>query len=597
MEPTTGRHAPPAFSPQVLMGLYLQRRHDELSENLLAVLRHFRDATYHTLDRQGQYFVDEFVKHFLTLFTQDDYAPSRAHLTEFVRLNLTVSNLVALSRFGTTDPFLELLRDRPHGLGKILALYSARNRAAFDRATFFDADPALANVWYGAFAEAYRSGLVREGVADNLRQHFTFDDDRFDARDLPLDAYFASTYVDGRCDRVVKPALNRAVRRAAAAGGVRVRNNPRPRKIAVLSGNWSPEHSVYRINYAYLKALALDGYHLTFFQLGRKRADVDLFHEVRPVNFGPDGTLDLAPLRENDFEVAYYPDVGLTHHSIVLANLRIAPVQIASLGHSVSTWGADIDYFFSGADVEPPNAPEQNYSERLVLLPGAGAVHNRPDYTPTGRPKAGAGPLVVNCPWNAQKVNHRFALTLRELVRRSQKAVRLRLFVSASLNRQNDYLPFVRDLEALLGPRNVEVCRGLPYRDYMALMEGGDFTIDSYHFGGCNTVADSLYLRKLTVTYEGDAWYNRIGSQMVRSAGLPELAATSEEEYLEVITRLIHDDAYRASLQERLDRADLDGTVFDTADARYFPRAVAYLVENHERLRADPDRTPIRIPR
>ena len=39
-------------------------------------------------------------------------------------------------------------------------------------------------------------------------------------------------------------------------------------------------------------------------------------------------------------------------HSIALANMRIAPIQITSPGHSVSTWGADIDYFISGADVE-----------------------------------------------------------------------------------------------------------------------------------------------------------------------------------------------------------------------------------------------------
>ena len=42
----------------------------------------------------------------------------------------------------------------------------------------------------------------------------------------------------------------------------------------------------------------------------------------------------------------------------------------------------------------------------------------------------------------------------------------------------------------------------------------GDLCLDSYHFGGCNTIADGLYLRKPTVTWEGDKWYNRIGAQM-----------------------------------------------------------------------------------
>jgi predicted O-linked N-acetylglucosamine transferase (SPINDLY family) len=264
----------------------------------------------------------------------------------------------------------------------------------------------------------------------------------------------------------------------------------------------------------------------------------------------------------------------------------------------VSTWGADIDYVFSGLDVEVAENPERNYSERLVLLPGSGAIHNRPNYTLTGRRKdKDDAAFLINCPWNAQKVNHRFVRTLRELIRRARKPIRLRLFVSASLNLRNDYLPFVRELDSVLGAGVAEVCLGVSYGEYMSKMEEGDICLDSYHFGGCNTLADGLYLRKLTVTREGDKWYNRIGPRMVRMAGLPELATSTEEEYLDVILRLIHDDEYRAGLQTRLDRADLEGTIFDRSDARYFAKAIAYLIEHHSRLRLGADRSPIRIER
>jgi hypothetical protein len=587
----------PAFSPQALMQCYLRGRHDDLSEGFLAILRHFRETTYHKLERQGQHFVNEFVKHFLHLFTQSDYVPRRDHQIEFVRLNLTISNLVALSSFKTTEPYLELLGGQPGNLAKLLALYSARNRASYNRASFFDADPALASAWYAAYAEIYRTGLIREDVYENLRKHFEFRDDRLSGESLPLDSYFSSTYVPGDCDRAIKPVLNEAARQLAQARYPRIRNRPDPRKIAVLSGNWQPEHSVYRINDAYLKSL--EGYHLTFFQLGKKPgADLSLFHDVKQIAAGPDGTIDLGSLVDNDFMIAYYPDVGLTPLSIVLANLRLAPIQIASLGHSVSTWGADIDYVFSGLDVEVAENPERNYSERLVLLPGSGAIHNRPNYTLTGRRKdKDDAAFLINCPWNAQKVNHRFVRTLRELIRRARKPIRLRLFVSASLNLRNDYLPFVRELDSVLGAGVAEVCLGVSYGEYMSKMEEGDICLDSYHFGGCNTVADGLYLRKLTVTREGDKWYNRIGPRMVRMAGLPELATSTEEEYLDVILRLIHDDEYRAGLQTRLDRADLEGTIFDRSDARYFAKAIAYLIEHHSRLRLGADRSPIRIER
>jgi predicted O-linked N-acetylglucosamine transferase (SPINDLY family) len=167
--------------------------------------------------------------------------------------------------------------------------------------------------------------------------------------------------------------------------------------------------------------------------------------------------------------------------------------------------------------------------------------------------------------------------------------------VSASLNRQNDFLPFVRDLRKVLESTSVEVIRDRPYRSYMALMEEGHMNLDSYPFGGCNTVVDSLYLRKLTVCREGDVWYNRIGPALLRRVGLNELIATTDEEFIEVVLRLIHDDDFRDRLQARLDRVDLDSTLFDRSEARAFRAAVDLLVENHERFRAQADRSPIRI--
>ena len=374
-----------------------------------------------------------------------------------------------------------------------------------------------------------------------------------------------------------------------------MRNTPNPKKLALLSSCWYPSHSVYRPSFGYLKELK--GYHKTFFQLGAygPQMDASIFDEVKQLSI-VNGTLNIDPLLVNDFMVAYFPDIGMSKESIMLANLRFAPIQICMLGHPVSTFGAHIDYFISGADTEPAN-PERNYSERLVLLPGTGAVHNRPLYEPTGRKKS-VPEIVINCPWSPMKMNARYCQgTLGELVKRSPKPLRFRVFSGAALTRHNDYIPFQRDLTAALRGAQVEVLAGLPYPHYMLMMEEGDLTIDSYHFGGSNVVSDSLFLRKPTVTWEGDHWYSRIGTQMLRSLDLGELTATDEEQFLEIVLHLIGDDEYRDRITVGLREADLDSTVFTTADARYMTNAIDFLVENHERLKNDPDRSPIYISR
>jgi predicted O-linked N-acetylglucosamine transferase (SPINDLY family) len=99
------------------------------------------------------------------------------------------------------------------------------------------------------------------------------------------------------------------------------------------------------------------------------------------------------------------------------------------------------------------------------------------------------------------------------------------------------------------------------------------------------------------VTWQGDKWYNRIGSQLVRMAGVPELAATSEQRYVEIALRLIADDAWRMELQRRLRATNFENSLFGTGDAQYFPRAIEFLVANHDRLQCDTNRTAIRIER
>ncbi len=137
MERPQGSLDVPFFSPQALMDSYLRGQSDNLSESFLRILRHFRDRTYPSLNPQGQRFINEFIKHFLMLFTQAEYSPGRSHLFEFVGLNATISNLVSLSTFKTTDAFLGLLGAGPSDLAKVLVLCSARNTIPLERAPLF----------------------------------------------------------------------------------------------------------------------------------------------------------------------------------------------------------------------------------------------------------------------------------------------------------------------------------------------------------------------------------------------------------------------------------------------------------------------------
>lgn len=118
----------PSFDPRNLMEIYLRRQYDELSEKFLSILGHFHDTTYFSVDEQTQYFINAFVKQFLNLFTQADYILSEKFVQPFLQLNVTISNLVAISDFKTTDAYLEMLRRQEANFIKILTLLSVQYR-------------------------------------------------------------------------------------------------------------------------------------------------------------------------------------------------------------------------------------------------------------------------------------------------------------------------------------------------------------------------------------------------------------------------------------------------------------------------------------
>jgi hypothetical protein len=153
-------------------------------------------------------------------------------------------------------------------------------------------------------------------------------------------------------------------------------DNPKRGKACVITSMWFTGHSVYRCMRKFIEALAKI-YDLTLISLGNagnleRDLLVDGVKEFSLANV-PDRNV----FEENDFELAFFPDVGMNMENIYLANTRVAPVQVCGCGHPVSIRDTEIDYWLGGPETEDQEAAKVNYSERLVLIPGAGVMPNK----------------------------------------------------------------------------------------------------------------------------------------------------------------------------------------------------------------------------
>ena len=93
---------------------------------------------------------------------------------------------------------------------------------------------------------------------------------------------------------------------------------------------WFPRQSVYRSQHPFVRELAKE-HELVLVHLGRPREDLDteVFSEVRYYNASEKAD-DLSSVDPNDFSMVYFPDIGMSIESIILANMRIAPIQISN---------------------------------------------------------------------------------------------------------------------------------------------------------------------------------------------------------------------------------------------------------------------------
>ncbi len=584
----------PSTDIHALANLFVHKKHGELLQIFLKAFTELSGFSYSKMSIKLRTELNVFVEQFLFYFCSPEVKLSRKVGEEFIKLNATISNILALTDFETTDVHLGLLRDRTthdrvSHLTKILTLYSARNATRLNHSVFFEINPQITSLWWGHFFDLYNCSLASPECYD----HYTFHIQNLDPR---LEFYgninrisFASSYIDPEYDRPVKEKINAWIQTRLPKSKNKTKRK-QTRKIAIFSGCWKNTHAVFKNQAHHIESLK-EEFELTFFPFAPKQ-DYSTFHHINERFLT--APLEFSGIAENDFDIAYFPDVGMSYQSLILSNMQIAPIQMASFGHSVSTFGAEIDYYISGKAVEDASLWKENYSERLVLLPGLGIIHKElPEEVP--EPMKGNDAITrICCMWSSQKCNFPAIAQLREIADSCDEHIVYRFLTGSGVTRSNGFLPFIQDMQRILGDERVEIVTHLPYPEYLRKISECDLVLDSFHFGGCNTIIDALCVQKPILTRSGSKWYNRIGGAQLKALGLKELVASDQENFTSKAMKLITDIKYREKLTKKISRLKLDKTeLFDTSLASNFAATIKYLSESHEELKKDKEPGPI----
>ncbi len=419
-----------------------------------------------------------------------------------------------------------------------------------------------------------------------------------DAGELPaqwvpysLGVWFFCSYAASPRKHEVKAALNRAYRRHFAATGIADRRLPTPRRrperptLLVIGETLRTGHAMHRCYAAFLAQAARR------FRTVLMARDED---KDEPASAQFDAVITVhnntrANVREIERlapDLIFFPSVGMRGWAVLLANLRLAPIQLMSIGHPASSFSPAMDYLVLGRDVASEAA---DVSERVVVLdsPGAQLIPHHQDPHLPPRIREQAVPLRIAVPARTMKLSAAFLAACRRIEREAGRLIEFHFFP----NDQGTYFRAVENALATLLPA-ATVYPATDYARYMRRLNDCDIALSPFPFGSSNSAVDAAIQAVPMVAFEGAEPYARTDRRVLRAVGLPDwLLARDEESYIAAALRLCRDDAERVLLSRSLlsarERLFVD-------DPKHHPTAfvdaLTWIYEHHEAIQASPRR-------
>lgn len=545
---------------EALMDFYRKKDFPSLHQRILMTFEDFNKKVYITLSDTIVKEIDTFLDMFFTLVRQKDFIVGKYVEKYFPYITL-LENLSYLSTYKSTVQVLnDLAGSREHEVQKLLLLLNLKNTIDFDLIdNLFLQNSALGSYWL--YCVYTRHCFCNEMVSMNLltlqNRLLTYDLYPFDNINS---VYFNATYVNPDNHLLVRRKINETIRKYLPCMQIinQCKEDKKP-KIAVLTKNWGKENAVYKCIGAFIESLH-DEYELILIQLDPDAdcRQLSCFTDVRTIC--KQGThLDYTSIVKNDFSMVIYPDIGLNTESLILANIRIAPIQIAMYGHPVSSASDMIDCFFVG-DLSEPEDLSQCYTEKTMRMTGTGMNSIKPCIDrPTFHEKISClDQKTINIFITASppKINCLIKTCWKKIADESSKNVMFHVLPGDYGMHEVSVLRY--ELENLINRDRITIHRQKSITDYLDVIKHCDLAIGSYHYGDYNRVLDSLWMGTPIIVVTGRCGYQNTGCGALRAVGLDKLIASDLDDYVSMTLRLISNDEQRKDFQKAILELDIE---------------------------------------
>lgn len=424
--------------------------------------------------------------------------------------------------------------------------------------------------------------LLTAGVSDDVIQ-------------LLVNAWMYSTYADAPHKHQIKKHINQLL--GGLLSNVPVATLPTERgvkdkpRLLVIHERFIKQHAMYRCYAPHLRRLK-DNFELVALAESEHidEASDDIFGQIYRINDKIKSIPKLiATIETISPDMIYYPSLGMSHWTVMLAQLRLAPIQIMTHGHPATSMSEVIDYAYV-CDLEGDVA--ELHSEKVLLGSRFASFtphSDLPSKTPALLPPSEREVRVaVNS--KVMKLSYRLLTICRRLKEAADVPVRFSFFPGERGLFFDGLVPAIKAQVP-----DAEVMRYIDYQTFLSEMCRCDLALAAFPFGNTNSTVDTCLLGLPTVAHFGPESPAQTDKIVLATAGYPDwLVCDSDEQYFETALSLINDPQLRLSVTQHTEPQDVRERLFDRASSAFGEDPLAdvflHVYQNHEALAASSQR-------
>ncbi|NJK28102.1 MAG: hypothetical protein HC925_05805 [Coleofasciculaceae cyanobacterium SM2_3_26] len=307
---------------------------------------------------------------------------------------------------------------------------------------------------------------------------------------------------------------------------------------------------------------------ITIFVIELKGKPIEQYCEQRAdrlVQLSSELKEQVQTIRDANLDILLFGSIltNALQRTILLAQHRLAPIQIAHFASPATTGIRHMDHFLSGEFAEPDTDTQAHYREKLLPLKGTGFCFSyavEPERSQPLKQRSDLGiptdAIAYISAANLFKIIPEVRVTWVNAIAAVPGSVLVLMPFGPSWARNYPRSAFATKMRSLFAEQHIDPARlilldTLPTRaDVKAVLQLGDIYLNAYPYAGSTSIVDALEVGLPPVVMDGDSLRSRMGAALLRDLHLPELIADSEAAYLEIAKRLATEPAWRRELQQ-----------------------------------------------